>query len=135
MAKKPPVAVRVLAPAEYPETITRDQGAFRPRIEFAAMHPLGLFFVENQGAGYRLAQLLPHRKGARRKVIGGASSLAGALRRIKDYEDEALEPDAPREEGKNGPVSIWSLGKRTSGTKTPTELDREIDAIIARGED
>lgn len=42
------------------------------------------------------------------------------------------EPNAPREQGRNGPVNIFDLGKRTSGAKTPTQLDHEIDAIIAR---
>lgn len=135
MAKKPaPTAVRILPRAEYPVEITAPRGAYTPNIEFAAQHPLGLYYVENQGAGHRMAFFLPKRRGSRPKIAGAASSLAGALRRIQKHEDELLEPDAPREEGKNGPVSIWALGSRTNGSKKETELDRQIAAIIASEE-
>ena len=63
-------------------------------------------------------------------MIGGANGLAGALRRIKNHEDELVNPNAEREEGKNGPVSIFALGKRTGGPKPPTQLDREIDEFL-----
>ncbi len=39
-------------------------------------------------------------------------------------------PDAAREWGQRGPVSVELLGRRTQQSKTPTELDREIESIL-----
>jgi hypothetical protein len=134
MAKKPPpIDARVLRPSEYPASITASRGAYTPRVVFAAQHPLGLYYVENQGAGHHMAFFVPKRRGSRPKIVGAGGSLEAALRRIQSHEDELLEPDAPRERGENGPVNIFALGQRTAGTKTQTQLDREIDALIARG--
>ena len=125
-------SVRVLPPAEYPTSITAARGGgYPPDVRFAAVHPLGLYHVEHMGAGHHQAVFTPKRRGSRPVVVGGASSLAGALRRISDHEDRLVEPDAPREEGQRGPVSIFSLGQRTQGKKTPTQLDREIEAYLS----
>ena len=132
MAKSAPVSVRVLSPAEYPESITARSGAYEPDIRFVAVHPLGTYYVDHEGAGYFGAYFIPKRKGARTKLIGGASSMAGAFRRIANHEDELVEPNAPREEGKHGPVNIFALGRRTEGRKTPTQLDREIEEFLAQ---
>jgi len=130
------LAVRVLTPAEYPADITAapGPGLYAPDVRFVATHPLGLYWVEHHGAGHLSAYFRPKRKGSRPKPIGGASSMRGAFQRISDHEDEMVNPDAPREEGRNGPVSIYSLGRRTTGKKTPTQLDREIEAYLSRGE-
>lgn len=128
---KAPVTVRVLPRSEYPDSITRARGAYTPRVRFAATHPLGLYHVEDQGAGHLMAYFTPKRKGSRAQIVGGASSMAGAMARIRDHEDELLDPTAPRETGSNGPVNVFALGKRTSGTKTPTQLDREIEQFLA----
>jgi hypothetical protein len=123
---KIPETVRVLSPDEYPESITARSGAYDPDIRFVAIHPLGTYYVDHEGAGHFGAYFIPKRKGSRTKLIGGASSMAGAFRRIADHEDRLVEPKAPREEGKHGPVNIFALGQRTSGKKTPTQLDAEI---------
>lgn len=124
----------VLRPEEYPVEITRDRGALRPEIRFAALHPEGLYHVEHQGAGHLAAYFTPRRRGSRMKPIGSASSMRGALARISTHEDELLNPDAPREEGRGGPVSVFSLGRRTQGKKTPTQLDAEIEAFLKSSE-
>ncbi len=135
MTKKPTTkksevtAVRVLPASEYPEVITAPRGAYTPDVCFVAVHPLGYYWVEQSPlAGHTTAMFLPRRARSRMQNIGSASTITGALKRIADHEDQIVNPDAPREEGKNGPVSIFSLGKRTGKPKTPTELDREIEA-------
>jgi hypothetical protein len=138
MAKSKPtvtvtVGVRVLTPDEYPASITAPQGAYTPEIRFAAEHPLGLYYVQHEGAGH-LAAYFVRRRGSRPKNIGAASNLRGALRRISDHEDLLVNPAAPREEGKGGPVSIFSLGRRTAGAKTSSQLDREIEEVLRRAE-
>lgn len=131
------VPVRVLDPSEYPAEIVARQGAYQPEIRFAAVHPLGLYHVEHQGAGSLAAYFTPRRKGSRAKLIGGASSMRGAFARISRHEDELLDPGAPREEGRTGAVSMHSLGRRLDeGTraraeKTPTQLEREIARILS----
>lgn len=129
---KTDAVVRVLSPEEYPASITSPSGAYTPDVRFAAVHPLGLFYVDHQGAGHYAAVFVPKRKGSRPKNIGGASSLAGALRRVSTYEDELTDPSTKRETGSGGPVNVFSLGKRMEGKKTPSQLDREIDAVLAR---
>ena len=130
-SKKPERPTRILSPSEYPANITGSRGAYRPDVVFAAQHPLGLYHVEHHGAGHLQAYFTPKRKGSRPKTIGGASSMEGAMRRIQNHEDEMMEPDAPREMGQSGPVSIFALGRRTGGAKTPTQLDREIEQFLA----
>jgi hypothetical protein len=103
-----------------------------PDVRFAAEHPLGLYYVEHHGAGHLVAYFRPRRKGSRCKNIGSASSMTGALARISAHEDELVNPDAPREWGTRGPVSIYALGQRTGQEKTPTELDREIEEFLRR---
>lgn len=124
---------RVLDPSEYPASITAPRGAYTPIVEFAATTPLGLYHVEDQGAGsgHLMAYFTPKRRGSRPKMIGGANSLAGALTRISNHEDEALHPDAPRERGQSGPVNVFSLGRRTQGPKPDSQLDREIRQHLA----
>jgi len=126
------VQVRVLTRDEYPPEITADQGAYRPDVRFAAIHPAGLYHVEHQGAGHLATYFTPRRRGSRARQIGSASSMRGAFARITRHEDEILHPDAPREEGKNGPVNIFSLDRRMDdgATKTPTQLEREIAQIL-----
>ncbi len=139
MTKKTSVAVdaagvRVLSPGEYPTAITAPQGAHTPDIRFAAVHPLGLYYVDHVGAGHLQAYFLPKRRGSRPKVIGGARDLRGALRRISVHEDEVTNPTARREEGRDGPVSVFNLGRRLEGQKTPSQLDREIEAVLRDAE-
>jgi len=128
--KKPDISARVLSPSEYPAAITAKQGAYTPKILLAAQHPLGLFHVEDQGGGH-LGVYFTARRAKRSKAIGGASSMAGAARRISAHEDELIHPEAPREEGKHGPVSIYALGKRTGEPKPKSQLDRELDTWLA----
>lgn len=129
--------VRVLSAGEYPAEITAASGARRPDVRFAAVHPLGLYHVDHLGAGHLQAYFTPRRRGSRAKPIGGASSMRGAFARIIAHEDELVDPGAPREEGRGGPVNIFSLGRRLDeGTavraaKTPTQLEREIAQILA----
>ncbi len=122
--------VRVLAPSEYPASITTSQGAYQPDVRFAAVHPLGLYYVEHQGAGHFQAYFVPKRKGSRAKNVGAGRGLAGAMARISAHEDELVNPEAPREMGTDGPVRIFSLGRRKAGSKTPTDLDREIESFL-----
>ena len=42
-----------------------------------------------------------------------------------------MHPEAKREEGKHGPVSIYALGQRTGSTKPKSQLDQELDAWLA----
>jgi len=130
MTKKPDIEARVLSPSEYPAAITATRGAYTPRVLFAALHPLGLFHVEDEGAGH-LGVFFTSRRAKRAKAIGAASSMAGAFRRISAHEDELIHPEAEREEGKRGPVSIFALGKRTGAPKPKSQLDRELDAWLA----
>lgn len=120
-----PAPVRVLSPEEYPSVITESRGAFRPDVKLAIDHPLGLYWVEDQGAGHLAAMFLPRRARSRMKNVGSASTIDGALRRIADHEDQLVNPDAPRESGQAFPVNVFGLGRRLSA-KTPTQLDREI---------
>ena len=122
---------RILTPGEYPVSITARRGAYDPVIEFAAVTPLGMYHVENQGADHRMAYFTPKRARSRAKGIGGASSLAGAMTRISSHEDDMLHPDAPREIGQSGPVNVFSLGRRTEGRKPDSELDRDIRQYLA----
>lgn len=122
--------VRVLLPSEYPEEITARRGMFTPDVRFAAIDPLGLYWVDHEGAGHLGVYFRAKRKGSRARTIGGAQSLRGALERISDHEDRLLNPEAAREEGRRGPVSIYELGRRTGEKKTPTELDRMIEVVL-----
>lgn len=65
----------------------------------------------------------PHR-------IATASNMAGAFRHISNHEDKLIHPEAAREEGKRGPVSIYALGQRIQEPKTKSQLDRELDAWL-----
>ena len=130
MAKKPDIKARVLSPNEYPASITTTRGAYTPNVLFAAVHPLGLFHVEDEGGGH-LGVYFTSRRAKRAKPIGGAGSMASAFRRISAHEDELIHPEAAREEGKHGPVSIYALGKRTGEPKPKSQLDRELDTWLA----
>ncbi len=130
--KSAAIPVRVLDASEYPTSITATRGMYTPQVMFAAIHPLGLYYVEHEGAGHLAVTFLPKRKGSRPKRIGSASSMEGAFRRISTHEDEVLNPQAEREEGRNGPVNIFDLGKRTNSSKVPTDLDRELDRYLKR---
>lgn len=130
MPKKPDIEARVLAPSEYPASITMPRGAYTPNILFAAQHPLGIYFVEDMGAGTLGVNFLS-RRAKKPTYIGTASGMAGAFRRISKHEDERIHPEAEREEGKHGPVSIHALGQRTREPKPKSQLDRELDAWLA----
>lgn len=134
--KKTDIEARVLSPNEYPTSITARQGAYTPKIMFAAQHPLGLYHVQDEGIvgnpAYR-AYFTPKRKGSKAKSIGfGGGSMPGALRRISQHEDEAIHPEAAREMGTSGPVSIYALGKRTGEPKPKSQLDQELDTWLAQ---
>jgi hypothetical protein len=130
--KKPDTEARVLSPSEYPASITSPSfpGAHPPRVIFAAQHPLGLYHVEDEGANTHGVYFTPRRAKKPRRVAT-ASSMPGALRRISDHEDDLVHPGAAREEGKHGPVSIYTLGRRTHEPKPKSQLDRELDAWLA----
>lgn len=132
MSKKPDITARVLSPAEYPATITKPRGPYLPRpwVLFAAQHPLGLYHVENEGAGTH-GVYFTSRRAKKAKRVGTAASMAGAFQRISNHEDQLLHPEAPREEGKQGPVSIYALGRRTQEPKPKSELDRELEAWLS----
>lgn len=134
MAKKsagPAVKSRILPREEYPpELLAAPPGRYPTDVRLVAVHPMGTYHVEHHGAGHHAAYFTPRRKGSRAKSVGSASSLRGALARIQHHEDELVNPDAPREWGQAGPVNIFSLGRRTSGKKTPTDLDREIEEFL-----
>jgi hypothetical protein len=97
--------------------------------EFSNRH--GRYHIENHGAGVHAVYFTRKRKGSKPKLIANTRSMANALKSIAEHEDEMDAPNAPRETGQNGPVSIYALGKRTGGTKTPTQLDAEIAAYLA----
>jgi len=122
--------VRVLAPSEYPIEITRAQGAYTPDVRFAATHPLGLYHVEDHGAGHLAVYFTARRRGSRAKNVGAASTMRDAMARISRHEDEATDPSAKREEGRNGPVNIMNLGRRLEGAKTRSDLDEVMDAFL-----
>lgn len=130
MSKKPDIEARVLSPSEYPTSITAPRGMFTPDVRFAAQHPRGLYYVDHEGAG-TLGVYFMSRRMKRGDRIGTASSMAGAFRRISDHEDKLLHPEAEREEGKRGPVSIYALGQRTGAPKPKSQLDRELDTWLA----
>lgn len=130
MPKKPDIEARVLSPSEYPASITTARGAYTPNIVLAAQHPLGLYFVEDMGAGTLGVNLLS-RRSKKPKYVATASSLAGAIRRISHHEDQLIHPEVEREMGQRGPVSIWALGERTGASKPKSQLDRELDAWLA----
>jgi hypothetical protein len=130
MPKKPDIEARVLSPNEYPASITATRGAYTPNILLAAQHPLGLYFVEDMGAGTLGVNFLS-RRSKKPKYIASASNMAGAFRRISNHEDQLIHPEAERETGQKGPVSIWALGKRTGEPKPKSQLDRELDAWLA----
>ena len=129
-AKRAP-GFRILATEEYPTSITARRGVYDPVIEFAAVTPIGMYHVEDQGAGHRMAYFTPKRARSRARIIGGAISLAGAMTRISSHEDEMLHPSAPREMGQSGPVNVFSLGRRTGAPKPDSELDRDIRQYLA----
>lgn len=128
--KKPDIQARVLSPSEYPASITAPRGAYTPKVLLVAQHPLGLYFVEDNGAN-TLGVNFQSRRSKKPTYIATASSLAGAVRRISKHEDELIHPGAEREEGKRGPVSIYALGERTGEPKPKSQLDRELDAWLA----
>ena len=122
---------RVLPSSEYPAGITAPAfpGAHPPRVIFAAQHPLGLYHVEDEGARTLGVYFTPSRaKKARR--VATAGSMSGAFRRISHHEDTLIHPEARREEGRHGPVSIYALGQRTHETKPRSDFDRELDAWL-----
>lgn len=125
MPKKPEIEARVLSPSEYPPSLMQTRGVL-----FAAQHPLGLYHVEDHGAGVHAVFFTP-RRAKRAKVIANARSMPGAFCAISQHEDELVHPEAEREEGKKGPVSIYALGQRTGEPKPKTQLDRELDAWLA----
>lgn len=129
MSKKPAVEARVLSPSEYPAAITVSRGAYQPKVLFAAQHPLGLYHVEDHGANVHAVFFTP-RRAKKPKIIANTRSMAGAIRAISEHEDELVHPEAAREEGKRGPVSIYSLGRRTGEPKPKTQLDRELDVWL-----
>lgn len=90
--------------------------------------PVGTYTVEHHGAGVH-AVLFKGKRQKKARLIANKGSLEGALRAISEHEGDLLEPNAPREEGRSGPVSIYAVGKRTTA-KTPTQLDRDIAAIL-----
>jgi len=131
MSKKTPVIeARVLSPDEYPAAITATRGAHTPKVLFAAQHPLGLYFVEDMGAN-TLGVNFQSRRAKKPTYIATASSMAGAFRRISKHEDDLVHPEAEREWGKKGPVSIWAVGERTGEPKPKSQLDRELDSWLA----
>ena len=71
------------------------------------------------------------RRAKKPKRFATASSMVGAFQRISSHEDNLIHPEAPREEGAQGPVSIYALGQRTHGTKPKSQLDHELDAWLS----
>jgi hypothetical protein len=126
----PAVESHVLSPSEYPPAIVARRGAYTPKVLFAAQHPRGLYHVEDEGGGSLGVYFTPRRAKTARRVAG-ARDMRGAFRRISSHEDEMLHPEAAREEGKQGPVSIFALGRRLEGPKPPSQLDHELDAWLA----
>jgi hypothetical protein len=132
MSKKSPAEARILSPSEYPENITAPAfpGAHTAQVIFAVQHPLGLYHVEDEGAGM-LGVYFTARRAKRPKRVASAANMAGAFRRISHHEDELIHPGAEREEGKHGPVSIYALGQRTKAAKPKSQLDQELDSGLS----
>jgi hypothetical protein len=128
--KKPASDARILSPSEYPAAITAPQGAYTPKVVFAAQHPLGLFHITDDGVA-QFGVYFTSRRAKHAKLLGWAPTLPGAFRRISAHEDTLIHPEAPREEGKHGPVSIRSLGQRTGAPKPKSQLDHELSAWLA----
>jgi hypothetical protein len=91
--------------------------------------PVGTYHVEHHGAGVHAVFFKPKRA-KKAKIIANTGSLEAALRRISEHEGDLLEPDAPRVTGREGPVSIYAVGRRLT-PKTATQLDREIAEFLA----
>lgn len=130
MAKKPELEARVLSPSEYPPSLTVPRGGYALKVLFVAQHPLGLYHVEDHGAGVHAVFFTP-RRAKKSKIIANTRNMAAAFRAISQHEDELVHPEAEREEGKRGPVSIYALGRRTGEPKPKSQLDRELDAWLA----
>src|SRR4029077_14322060 len=98
MNKKLPLEVRILSPEEYPESITTPAfpGAHKARVTFAAQHPLGLYHVEEEGAGSLGVYFTP-RRAKKPKRVASAANMVGAFRLISDHKDELMHPEAQRE--------------------------------------
>jgi len=138
--KAPNIEARVLSPSEYPALLTEPRRLKGPlanliapsarNVIFAAQHPLGLYHVEDHGANVHAVYFTP-RRAKNPQIIANTSSMAAAFRRISEHEDRLIHPEAAREEGKHGPVSIFALGKRTGEPKPKSQLDRELDAWLA----
>lgn len=90
--------------------------------------PVGTYTVEHHGAGVH-AVLFKGKRQKKARLIANRGSMESALAFISEHEGDLLEPDAPRETGARGPVSIYAAGRRTT-RKTPTQLDNEIAAIL-----
>jgi len=91
--------------------------------------PVGTYHVEHHGAGVH-AVFFKGRRQKKARIIANTGSLPAALAYISEHEGDLLEPNAPRETGARGPVSIYAVGRRTT-PKTATQLDREIAAWLA----
>jgi hypothetical protein len=91
--------------------------------------PVGTYHVEDHGAGVH-AVFFKAKRAKKAKIIANAGSLESALRRISEHEGDLLEPTAPRVTGREGPVSIYAVGRRLT-PKTATQLDREIAEFLA----
>lgn len=128
--KKPDIQARVLSPSEYPATITASHGAHTPKVLFAAQHPLGIYHVEDEGAGVHGVYFTASRA-KRPKRIASTRNMPGSFRAISRHEDDLIHPEARREEGKQGPVSIYALGRRVGEPKPESQLDHELDAWLA----
>jgi len=92
--------------------------------------PVGTYTVEHHGAGVH-AVLFKGKRQKKARLVANTGSLPAALAAISEHEGDLLEPNAPRETGAGGPVSIYAVGRRTT-PKTPTQLDREVEEILAR---
>jgi hypothetical protein len=125
----PAVESRVLSPSEYPPRLLEPRGAYTPKVLFAAQHPRGLYHVEDEGAGLLGVYFTPLRAKTPRR-FASARAMSTAFQRISIHEDEMLHPEAAREEGRQGPVSIFELGRRLEGPKPPSQLDRELNAWL-----
>lgn len=106
------LASRLLSPDEYPKEITTGKGAYAPEVHVAIQHPKGLYHIEHQGAGHFAAYFTPKRKGSRPQTVGSASSIQGGMQRILNHEADLVEPNAPKIDGSDGPVNMFSLGRR-----------------------
>ncbi len=99
MPRKSDVEARVLSPSEYPASITAPWGTRVPRVLFAAQHPLGIYHVEDHGAGVHVVYFTA-RRSKRPKVIGSARGVAGAFCVISEHEDQLVHPAVAREGGR-----------------------------------